>query len=1053
MKPVKPSVTFPETEEGILKLWKKNNTFLESLERRKNDTPYMFYDGPPFATGTPHYGHLLAGTIKDIIPRYWSMKGRYIERRFGWDTHGLPIEMLTEKELGISGRHQILEHGVGNFNEACRAGVLKYVDEWEKTTNRLGRWIDFVNDYKTMDLTFMDSVWWVLKSLWDKGRIYEGARVVPYSWRLSTPLSNFEAGSNYKDVQDPAVTLRFQLTDDPSTSILAWTTTPWTLPSNLGLCAGKDIEYVTVKDPADETKKLILAKARLESYFPKDSPEIIEEFLGDKLLGKSYQPLFSYFAEQISEEKAKKAYTVFNDDYVSTEDGTGIVHQSPAHGEDDYRIGQKNGLPLIDPVDAEGNFDERVPDFQGMNIKEADKHIIKALKDKGLLYKQETIQHSYPFCERSDTPLIYKAISAWYVKVEDIQEKMVQNNSSIHWIPEHIKDGRFGKWLANARDWNISRNRFWGNPIPIWRCEECGELECLGSYKELEEKSGETVTDLHSHKIDHLTWSCSAAEGECQGKMVRTPEVLDCWFESGSMPYAQLHYPHENKEKFEQSFPADFIAEGLDQTRGWFYAVMVLSPSLFEKAPFKNVIVNGMILAEDGKKMSKSLKNYPDPNKVINGYGADALRLYMISSAVVRGESLRFSEVGVKDIVRSVLIPYWNVYSFFTTYADIDNYKPSASLTDSSNILDSWIISRFQTLTSSIEKEMEEYRLYAVIPSLLTFLEELTNWYLRRSRRRFWSDDKNDKQDGYNTLFYLLTQFSKALAPFLPFVTEEIYQNLSTLTADSNDTEHDSVHFCDYPTVDKALQNLALEEEMATIKLVVELGRSLRSTLDIKIRQPLQSITVITKNEAVKNSLALHDLHIKEELNVKEVLFSQDEDSYVSLVVKPNFPVLGPIFGKEMKSCAAALKNLSPEQINSLESGGEITVLGKILNQEHVQVSRSPIGDNAIETKSGITVLFDQDISPALAAEGVSRELINRIQRMRKEADFQVTDRIRTEVKSSTELISMFESNKTFIMDETLSLEFNETDSPSGTLVEEHEINDQAVSVGVSVVS
>ncbi|MCB0319968.1 MAG: isoleucine--tRNA ligase, partial [Bdellovibrionales bacterium] len=759
MESVKPTVEFPDLEEDVLVFWESHSTFQKSLDLRAEAPPYMFYDGPPFATGTPHYGHLLAGTIKDIVPRYWSMRGRYVERRFGWDTHGLPIEMLTEKELGLSGQKEILEYGVDRFNEACRSGVLKYVNEWERTTKRLGRWIDFVNDYKTMDLSFMDSVWWVFKQLWDRGRVYEGARVVPFSWRLSTPLSNFEAGSNYKDVQDPAITVRFRLIDDSKRSLLAWTTTPWTLPSNLGLCVGPDIDYVEIR--TEDGEQLILAEARLTSYFDPKKIEILQTIKGNQLAGLRYQPLFEYFVD-VATFHTENAFRVLVDNYVSTEDGTGIVHQSPAHGEDDYRIGQANSIPLIDPVDSEGNFSSLVPDFEGQNIKEADKDIIRALKDKGLLFKQETIQHSYPFCERSDTPLIYKAISAWYVKVEDLREKMLENNQTVHWIPEHIKEGRFGNWLSQARDWNISRNRYWGNPLPIWRCESCGELECLGSYRELEEKTGESVTDLHKHRIDHLHWECS----KCKGQMTRVPEVLDCWFESGSMPYAQLHYPFENKERFDAGFPADFIAEGLDQTRGWFYTLMVLSTILFEKAPFKNVIVNGMILAEDGKKMSKSLKNYPDPHEIMESYGSDALRLYMISSAVVRGESLRFSESGVKEIVRSVLLPYWNVYSFFTTYACLDNYAPGKDLTKSSNILDQWIISRFQTLLERIEKEMNEYRLYAVIPGLLAFLEELTNWYVRRSRRRFWSDDAVDKQSGYETLHYILLEFSKALAPF-----------------------------------------------------------------------------------------------------------------------------------------------------------------------------------------------------------------------------------------------------------------------------------------------
>jgi isoleucyl-tRNA synthetase len=1043
MKTAKPGVEFPHLEEEILEKWEREGSFLKSVEKRKDSPPYMFYDGPPFATGTPHYGHLLAGTIKDIVPRYWSMKGHYIERRFGWDTHGLPIEMLTEKELNLSGRNDILEFGIDRFNEECRSGVLRYVEEWERTTKRLGRWIDFENDYKTMDLTFMDSVWWVFKQLWDQGRIYEGARIVPYSWRLSTPLSNFEANSNYKEVQDPAITIRFPLLNQPEVALLAWTTTPWTLPSNLGLCVGPEITYVEVEH---EAERFIVAEALVTSVFgKKSSPKILRTLKGSEMKGWEYEPLLPYFED----ERENGAFRVLVDEYVSTEDGTGIVHQSPAHGEDDYRIGKENGLPLIDPVDDVGNFTSSVKDFEGQNIKAADKGIIQLLKERGKLFKQETLQHSYPFCERSDTPLIYKAISAWYVRVEDLREEMLENNSTIHWVPEHIKEGRFGKWLSQARDWNISRNRFWGNPLPIWRCESCGALECLGSSKELEERCGTEVQDLHKHFVDELHWKCSAqVDGAtCSGTMTRIPEVLDCWFESGSMPYAQLHYPFENEEQFEASFPADFIAEGLDQTRGWFYTLMVLSTAIFKKAPFKNVVVNGMILAEDGKKMSKRLKNYPDPVQVIHSYGADALRLYMISSAVVRGESLRFSEKGVKEIVRSVLLPYWNVYSFFTTYANIDSYTPSASLTGSSNILDTWIISRFQTLVSNIEEEMAQYRLYAVIPALLTFLEELTNWYLRRSRRRFWSDDEKDKQGGYDTLYYILTEFSKTLAPFLPFVTEAIYENLKTL----EDLPEESIHFTDYPTAQPELQNATLEHDMELIQLVVNLGRSLRSTHDIKIRQPLQSITVVTSDEEMRGTLERQKNHVQEELNVKEVLFSQDEASLVTLEVRPNFKLLGPIFGKEMKACKTALQELSSEEIHTLEEGGAITVLGHELTSEQVEVRRVPKEGAVIETARGVTVLFDTEITSSLRAEGLSRELINRIQRMRKEADFEVTDRIRTELRAGEELLNMLQAHIQEIQAETLSREFQTTsEKPGGAYVATVEIEGIKVEIGVT---
>jgi len=1039
MKTVHPSVNFSQNEKQILEFWKENDIFKKSLDLRKDSKHYLFYDGPPFATGLPHYGHLLAGTLKDIVPRYQTMKGHYVERRFGWDTHGLPVEMLVEKELGLNGRLDILEYGVDKFNEACRASVFRYVEEWERFTNRYGRWIDFENDYKTMDLNFMESGWWVFKELWNAGRVYEGTRVMPYSWRLSTTLSQSEASANYRDVQDPAVTVRFKLNEKEGTSILVWTTTPWTLPSNMALCVGPDIEYVEAKTKDGE--KVILAEARLEAYFPeKDQYEVLEKYKGEALTKFTYQPLFDFYAS----EKENGAFVIVSDGYVSTEDGTGIVHQSPAHGEDDHRIGAKFSIPLVDPVDADGKFQDPATPFKGQNVKEADKDIIRALKEKDLLFKQDTLVHSYPFCERSGTPLIYKAITAWYIKVEDIRENMLENNRKIHWVPEHVKTGRFHNWLKNARDWNVSRNRFWGSPIPIWRCESCGHLECIGSKQELEEKSGEKITDLHKHFVDALGWPCE----KCKSDMKRISEVFDCWFESGSMPYAQLHYPFENKELFKEVFPADFIAEGLDQTRGWFYTLMILSSSLFGKAPFQNVIVNGMILAKDGKKMSKSLRNYPDPLKVLEEFGADALRLYLINSPVVKAEPIRFDDAGVKEILRTVLIPYWNVYSFFTTYANVDNFKPDDKIGRPENVLDQWIISRYQTLLLGIEKEMAEYRLYAVVPVLLEFIEETTNWYVRRSRRRFWSDDAADKQDGYNTLYYILNGFSRALAPFLPFVTEEIYRNLATLSKNASE----SVHLTDYPVADKALISSDLESGMALIKKTVGLGRALRSSENLQTRRPLQSITVVTRDEKASEILQKYGSHIKEELNVKEVLFSSDESALVNVSVKPNFPVLGPIFGKRMGELTKTLQSLSAEEVEKLENGKKITVMEKELDTTSLQVIKTPRADVKIETSGGVTVFYDTNLTEELISEGQAREFVNRVQRMRKEADFNVSDRITVNFTCTPELCDRLKKHAEYIKEETLCLELKALEQvPEGSaLVQEHEIDESKVTISVS---
>ena len=765
-KPVSNKVDFPKMEEGVLRFWADDGTFEKSLARNRGKERYTFYDGPPFATGLPHYGHLLAGTIKDIVPRYQTMRGKYVERRFGWDTHGLPIEALAQEALGVAGAPEIKKLGVDKFNEQCRSMVLKYVSEWRKTVTRMGRWVDFDHDYKTMDFGFMESVWWVFKQLWNQGRVYRSHRIMPYSWKLSTPLSNFEAGSNYKDVQDPTVTVRTRLLDslgkldglEGTIYLLVWTTTPWTLPENLAMCVGADIDYVVVRDLTDDARPMyVMAKARLPHIFKKpEQYEVVRELKGAEMKGWEYEPIFPYFADK----KAEGAFRVLNDDYVTTDDGVGIVHIAPAYGEDDFRVCKEAGMnAFVDPLDDACAFTDAIPEYNGRFCKDCDKDIIKALKAAGKLVHQATIVHSYPFCDRTDTPLIYRAIDAWYVRVEDLHERLAKNNAGVHWTPDYVGEKRFGNWLEEARDWNISRNRFWGSCIPVWvNDDDPSDMICVGSAKELEELSGEKVTDLHKHFIDKIVI-------KKDGKTYhRTPEVLDCWFESGSMPYAQQHYMGgqgrgnreegtENGERGEidQFFPADFIAEGLDQTRGWFYTLMVLGTCLFDKSPYRNVIVNGLVLAEDGKKMSKRLKNYPDPAKMLDTYGADAIRLYMIYSPVVRAENLKFSENGVKQLMRDLLIPWWNAYSFFVTYANVDGFNDAEVVyPESPNVLDKWIVSSMETLIADVTAAMDAYDLQRSVRPFVKFVEDLTNWYIRRSRRRFWkSTNDGDKLCAY----------------------------------------------------------------------------------------------------------------------------------------------------------------------------------------------------------------------------------------------------------------------------------------------------------------
>ena len=700
--------SFVESEHKILEFWRDNQVFQQSLAQTADAAPYIFYDGPPFATGLPHHGHLVGSILKDAVPRYFTMKGRYVQRRFGWDCHGLPIEHEIDKALGMSSKEAVAKLGIKGYNDECRAIVQRYTSEWESTITRIGRWVDFENDNKTMEPWYMESVWWVFKQLWDKGLIYQGIKVVPFSTALGTVLSNFEATSNYQEVQDPAVTVLFKLCDEDA-YISAWTTTPWTLPSNLALCVGADIDYVKAHDE-ELGIDIYFAQARLEDMSRGKQLTVISELKGASLVGLSYEPVFDYFTDL----RAEGAFQIVADDYVSTDSGTGIVHQAPAFGEDDYRVLKAAGITAtVCPVDMAGCFTEEVPDFVGQHVKAADKSIIRKLKDSGALFRQDVIVHSYPFCPRSDTPIIYRTIDSWYVRVEQMRDRLIAANQQINWVPGHIKDGRMGKWLENAIDWAISRNRYWGTPLPVWINDVSGNQICIGSREELTRLTGVELDDLHRENVDDLVFQIPGEPGDYR----RIEEVLDCWFESGSMPYAQLHYPFENQDMFEQGFPAEFIAEGLDQTRGWFYTLIVLGTALFDTHPVKNVIVNGIVMAEDGKKMSKSLRNYSPPDELMETYGADALRLYLINSGLVRAEEQRFSDTGVKDMVRRALLPWLNAFRFLQTYANIDQWSPQENPAPSDNIMDRWILSRLQTLKATIAEEMENYRLYNVVPT------------------------------------------------------------------------------------------------------------------------------------------------------------------------------------------------------------------------------------------------------------------------------------------------------------------------------------------------
>ncbi|MDT8389611.1 MAG: isoleucine--tRNA ligase [Lentisphaeria bacterium] len=1042
-EPVPSHVSFPKLEEDVLRFWDTNHIFEKSLTQRQGSEPYVFYDGPPFATGLPHYGHLLAGTIKDVVPRYQTMRGKYVERTFGWDCHGLPIEALAQEALGLAGAPAIKEAGIDVFNETCRSMVLTYVDEWRKTVTRMGRWVDFDHGYKTMDTSFMETIWWVFKRLWDQGRVYKAHRIMPYSWKLNTPLSNFEANRNYQDTQDPAVTVRMRVTRAPfdldcegHVYVIVWTTTPWTLPSNLAACVGPDIDYVALKD-TETGDAYLMAEERVDAYYKSaEQYDILTRLKGTELAGLKYEPLFPYFSGHPG------AFHVLVDEFVTTSDGTGIVHMAPAYGEDDYRICREAGIDLIDPLDDDACFTDEVPPFAGMNCKEADKHIIRHLKDAGKLVHQSTIVHSYPFCERTDTPLIYRAIDAWYVKVEDLHDRLKASNERISWMPEYVGEKRFGNWLAEAKDWNISRNRFWGSCIPVWvNVDDPDDVICVGSAAELEELSGQNVDDLHKHIIDKIA---IVRDGKTYR---RTPEVLDCWFESGSMPYAQHHYPFENKDKVESHFPADFIAEGLDQTRGWFYTLVVLSTALFDKPAFKNVVVNGLILAEDGRKMSKRLKNYPDPATVMDASGADALRLCMLSSPVVRAEDLRFSESAVRESLRTVIIPLWNAYSFLVTYARVDGWEPENNTDlNPANVLDQWILSRLQQAVGDITTSMDRYDLQRSALRFTGLIDELTNWYIRRSRRRFWkSQNDTDKDEAYATLRHVLITFCQLAAPFIPFVTETIYRNLRS------EDMPESVHLCDFPRVNDSLLDEALCDRMAHTMTAVSLGRYLRTQTKLRIRQPLAEAVLVSANAAVRRDLEAMSDVIGEELNVKRVDVRADEEALVDLSAKANFRALGPRFSQHMKAAAAAVAGMTPEQIADLRRTGRVILdvngQPEPFTTDDVLVQRNEKDGITVANEGHVTVALDTRLTDALRTEGWARELVSRIQNMRKDMGLDVADRIHVVFDVSAEAGKAVEIFGDYIAAEVLADSLDVARMDDGETVD---INGQAAKIKVT---
>ena len=1026
-KRVNNNINLASQEQNISAYWDEINAFDNSMENRKDQKVFRFYDGPPFPTGSPHYGNLLAGVIKDIVPRYWTMRGYYVERRFGWDVHGLPIEMEVQKQLGLDDPQQINDFGIGKFNEACRSQVQTNTENWERVTRKIGRWVDFENDYKTMDIDFMESVWWVFKNLWENDLIYKDYKVLPYSWSAATPLSNFEANMDYRDVEDPSIFFTLTARGDfnkiqKSDKFLVWTTTPWCIPGNLAIAIGKEIEYLRIQITDDIfwiAKNLI---SELKDYEYK----ILDESIGADMIGAEYIPAYSEYEHEYS----NGAFRLIHSDDTNTEAGSGLVSQAPAYGESDfYALKEANIDVIVDPVTLSGKFDNSINGIEGLNVKDADKVIMNQLKERGSLFSQKTEMHSYPFCWRTGTPLIYKAIPTWFVRVEKIRDRMVELNEETHWVPGFIGEKRFSNWLGNARDWAISRNRYWGSCIPVWiNTEDPSDQICIGSIEELEELSGVKVDDLHKHYLDDI-------EIEIKGKKyVRTSEVLDCWFESGSMPYGQQHYPFENKENFSDGFPADFIAEGLDQTRGWFYTLTILSVALFDSVAFKNCITTGMILAEDGRKMSKSLKNYPDPEELLNSYGGDSLRAYLINSPVVRGEPLKFSEDGVQLVTRNVILPLWNSFTFFSNYANADEITmeelSKADPVENRPLMDQWIISTLQSLIKTVNEKMENYYLYEVIPPLISFIDELTNWYVRSNRKRFWKEkgvDDLDKINAFKTLHEVLLEFSKTMAPVLPFICEQIYQGL----VEEEDT---SIHYENYPVADNNLINTQLEKEISTAKDVIRSARNIRLNVEMPNKQPLRSLKIVTKDTSLQNEIKNVEHIILNELNVKEIIFENNISEWVKYVCKPNYQELGPKLGKDVNKLKSELDSLNQDEIAQIIEVGSFNFNNRKIDLHSLDLQLVPTAERPNQDiVNDFLISLNTDIDDELLEERISREIVSLIQKLRKESDYDITDRIITTISSEDEIVlSAIKSHVKYIQNETLSVSFS-TVKESGT--------------------
>ena len=1032
---IQSSPSFPKLEEEILEIWKRDKIFERSVSQRSGEEEFVFYDGPPFANGLPHYGHLVTGFVKDIIPRFQTMKGHKVDRRFGWDCHGLPAELTTEKEIGVSGRHAILDYGIEKFNAACQTSVMQFTADWEYYVTRQGRWVDFENDYKTLDITFMESVLWAFKTLYDKGLVYEGHRVVPYSWAVQSPLSNFETrlDNSYREREDPAITVAFSLTpregDAAPMKVLAWTTTPWTLPSNLALAVGPEIEYAVLEKDGEH---LVIGAQTMARYKKELSGlEQVGTVKGSDLAGRTYEPLFPYFKD------TENAFQIIGAEFVDVSEGSGVVHMAPGFGEDDLVVCSEHGIPLVVPVDNEGKFTTEVPDYQGMLVFDANKPIIQDLKAQGRVIKHEQYRHNYPHCWRTDEPLIYKAINSWYVKVSAFKDRMVEVNKGISWTPSHVRDGLFGKWLENARDWNISRARFWGTPLPIWKSDEprYPRIDVYGSLDELERDFGVRPDNLHRPYIDDLTRP-NPDDPTGKSTMRRIEDVFDCWFESGSMPFAQVHYPFENKEWFEDHFPGDFIVEYVAQTRGWFYTLVVLATALFDKAPFRNCMCHGVVLDENHQKLSKRLKNYPDPVDVFNTYGSDALRFYMVSSPLLVGGDLAMPQDGraIAQTQRQVLIPLWNAYYFFTLYANAEGVK-AETVTSSDNVLDRYILGKTRRFIEDIEKALTAFDIPGACAVVPPFIDTLNNWYIRRSRPRFWAENGQVETAAFNTLYTVLTTFCRAAAPLLPFLTEKIYKGL---------TGEDSVHLADWPDASALPAETDLLETMDLVREIASGTLALRETAGKRVRLPLPELTVAVSG--VERLKAFEDV-IKDEVNVKTVTFDDNPHTYGTQALHVN-PKIGARIGKAMRDVMGASKKgewtLTPE--------GTVEIAGQVLTGDDFSLrvlTEEGVHSQTIARGHGVVIL-NVETTQDLENEGLARDVIRLVQMTRKEADLNISDRIVLTIAAGDALRAALEQFGETVKRETLAVDLRLSDDMDGAHVAEHQMQGEAVKIGVA---